>query len=158
LVNGLALRSIQLRVAIFGRNPNLRSNKHRIIHPALITLLHSLNDLAFHAKHRGGGVLLSCSDCAELAPRGPLLKLLPDVGIRCFTHAAIERRFQKLAPIEHGGTLEEMIAGIGHGLLRGDCASIQRGFVNVMLAALPRLGHNAVGLVSVLRGKVPMPL
>ena len=92
------------------------------------------------------------SDGAELASRGPLLELLPDVGIRCFTHAANESRFQKVSPIQHGGTLKEMIAGIGDGLLRGHGAPIQRGFVNVMLAALPRLGHNAVGLVSVLRG------
>jgi hypothetical protein len=32
-------------------------------------------------------------DRAKLASRGPLRELLPDVSIRCFTHAAIERRF-----------------------------------------------------------------
>jgi hypothetical protein len=97
-------------------------------------------------------------DRAELASRGPLLELLPDVGIRCFTHAAIERSFQKVAPVQHGGTLKEMIAGIRDGLLRGHCAPIQRGFVNVALSTLPRLGHNAVGLMSILRGQIPMPL
>ena len=92
-------------------------------------------------------------DRAKLAARGPLRELLTDVGIRCFTHAAIERRFQKVAPVQHCGTLEEMIAGIGHSLLRDSV-----GFVNVALAMLPRLSHNAVGLVSILCGKVPMPL
>ncbi len=80
------------------------------------------------------------------------------MGIRRLTHAAIERRFQKVAPDPaRAETLEQMIAGIGDGLLRGHCAPIQRGFVNVTLAAFPRLGHNAVGLMSILRGQIPMP-
>jgi hypothetical protein len=51
-----------------------------------------------------------------------------------------------------------MIAGIGDGLMRGHCALILRGFVNVALAMFPRLGHNFVGLMSILRGEIPMPL
>jgi hypothetical protein len=92
-------------------------------------------------------------DRAELTPRGPLRELLPDVGIRRFPHASIERRFQKVAPVQHGGTLEEMIAGIGDGLLRDAV-----GFVSVALSMLSRFGHNPVGLVSILRREVPMPL
>jgi hypothetical protein len=51
-----------------------------------------------------------------------------------------------------------MVAGIGHGLLCGHCTPIQFGFVNVALSALPRLGHNFVGLVSILGGEVPVSL
>jgi hypothetical protein len=151
IIDHLTLPGIQLRVAVLGRNANLRRNQHRVIHPALITLLHPLNNLTFHAKHGGSRVLLSRSgmiDGAELTPRGPLRELLPDVGIRCFTHAAIKRRLQKLAPVQNGGTLKEMIAGIGHGLLRDAV-----GFVDVALFMRPRLGHNFVGLVSVLCGQ-----
>ncbi len=91
-------------------------------------------------------------DRAELASRGPLLELLPDMGIRRLTHAAIERRFQNVAPVQHGGTLEEMIAGIGDGLLRDSV-----GFVDVALFMRPRLGHNFVGLMSILRGQLAVP-
>jgi hypothetical protein len=98
------------------------------------------------------------NDCAELAPCGPLSELLLDVGIRCFPHAAIERSFQKLALVQHSGTLEEMIAGIGEGLLRGHGAPIQGGFVNVALFMRPRLGHNPVGLMSILRGQLAVSL
>ena len=91
-------------------------------------------------------------DRAKLASRGPLLELLPDMGIRRFPHAAIERGFQKFAAVQHGGTLEEMVAGISDGLLRGHCAPIQRGFVNVALSTFTRFGHNPVGLMSILRG------
>ena len=155
LVNGLALRGIQLLVAVFRRNPNLRRNQHRVTHPALIAFLHPCDNLAFHAKHGSGGVLLPCAcmiDRSEFAARGPLRELLPDVGIRCFTHAAIERRFQKVAPVQHCGTLEEMIAGIGHSLLRDSVR-----FVNVALAMLPSFGHNPVGLVSILCGQLAVP-
>ncbi len=46
-------------------------------------------------------------DGAELSSRGPLLELLSDVGIRCLTHATVERRFQNVAPVQHSGTLEK---------------------------------------------------
>ena len=143
-------------MAVLHRNPHLGRYQHRVIHPTLITFLHPCDDFAFHAKHRGGGVLLSRSammDRAKLASRGPLLELLPNMGIRCFPHAAIERRFQKVAPVQHGGTLEEMIAGIGNGLLRDSV-----GFVDVALFMRPRLGHNFVGLMSILCGQIPTPL
>jgi hypothetical protein len=133
----------------------VRINQHRVIHSTLIAFLHPCDDLAFHAKHRGGGVLLSCSgmiDRAKLAPRSPLLELLPDVGIRRLTHATAERGFQKVAPAQNSGTLEEMIAGIGDGLLRYSV-----GFINVALAMLPRFSHNPVGLVSILRGQLAVP-
>src|SRR5208282_166122 len=99
--------------------------------------------------------LLFCSgmtDGAELSPRGPLRELVPDVGIRCFSHAAIKRRFQNVAPVQHSGTLEEMIAGIGNGLLRDAV-----GFVNMALFMRPCFGHDPVGLVSVLRGQLAVP-
>jgi hypothetical protein len=51
-----------------------------------------------------------------------------------------------------------MIAGIGDGLLCGHCAPIQLRFADVVLSAFPRFGHNAVGLMSILRGQIPMLL
>jgi Helix-turn-helix domain len=135
-------------VAFIEEKLRLGWSPQQIAHPALIAFLHPCNDLAFHAKHRGGGVLLSRSDRAKLTPRGPLRELLPDVGIRCFTHAAIESGFQKLAPVQHGGTLKEMVAGISDGLLRDAV-----GFVDVALFMRPRFGHNPVGLVSVRCGQ-----
>jgi hypothetical protein len=36
----------------------MRINQHRVIHSALIAFLHPCNDLAFHPKHRSGGVPL----------------------------------------------------------------------------------------------------
>src|ERR1700679_729343 len=92
-------------------------------------------------------------DRAELAPRGPLRELLTDMGIRRLTHAAIEGRFQNVAPVQHSGTLDEMIAPIVHSLLRESAR-----FVTVPLAMLPRFGHNPVGLMSILRGQFAVPL
>jgi hypothetical protein len=94
-------------------------------------------------------------DRAKLASRGPLLELLPNMGIRCFPHAAIERRFQKVAPVQHGGTLEEMIAGIGHSLLRRLFGFVS---VSLFLLMLARLSYDPVGLMSMLRRQLTMPL
>jgi len=151
----LALRGIQLWVTVQHRNPHLGRYQHGVINSTLITFLHPCNDFAFHADHRGGRVLLSRSgmiDRAELASRGSLRELLMDMSIRRLPHAAIERRFQNVAPVQHSGTLEEMIAGIGDGLLRDSV-----GFVDVALFMRPGFGHNPVGLVSILRGQLTVP-
>ena len=86
-LNCLVLRGIQFRVAVLHRNPYLGRDKHRVIDSTPIPLLHPCNDLAFHADHRGGRVLLSRSgmiDRAELSARGPLRELLPGRGYTLF--------------------------------------------------------------------------
>jgi hypothetical protein len=54
----------------------------------------------------------------ELPSCDPALELLPDMGIRGFSHAARERRFQNRAAVLYSRSLEDMIARPGHGPLR----------------------------------------
>jgi hypothetical protein len=116
--------------------------------------MHSLNDLAFHAQHGSGGVVLSRSDMiyfTELATAYPLLELLTDMGIRRLAYTAVKRRFEKVAPVQHSGTLEKMLTGIGDSLLRNAVR-----FVNLALFMRPRFGYNSIGLMSILRGQLSM--
>ena len=90
-------------------------------------------------------------DGAKLARLDSPLELLPDLGEVRFAHAPAERRRHNRAFALDRRTLEEMVAGVGHGHLGGFV-----GIVCVSLALLPRLGNHSIRLVAVLRRKFPM--
>jgi hypothetical protein len=159
LIDRLALPRIQLRVPVFGFETNSSRNQHGIAVAAPVAFLHVADGLALHAQHRRGRVLRarpSALDGAELARLHPALELLPHLGRRGLPHAAVERRFQNVAPVLDRRSLENMIAGIGHGPLRRLV-----GFVDVplslLLSMLPRLRYYLVGLMPVLCGQLPVP-
>jgi hypothetical protein len=88
---------------------------------------------------------------AKLARLNSPIELLSDLGKVRLAHASAERRRHNRAFALDRRTLEEVIAGIGHGHLGGFV-----GTVGVLLALLPRLGNHSIRLVAVLRGKLPM--
>ena len=158
LVDRLALPRIQLRVPVFGFNTNSSRNQHRIALAAPVAFLHVGDGLALHAQHRGGRELLArpnVLDGAELARLHSALELPPHLSRCRLPHAAVERRFQNVAPVRDRRPLEHMIAGIGHGPLRRLV-----GLVDVplsLLSMLPRLRYDSVGLMPVLRGQLAVP-
>jgi len=122
---------------------------------------HMADDLAFHAQHRGGRVLLSSTyvpDGNELACLHSAFELLPDLGNRGLAHPTIQCCFQNVAPVFDRRAVKNMIAGVGHGLPRR-----LRGFVSGrsdVRAARPGRDAAAIpvpGESSSLRGAVELP-
>ena len=88
----------------------------------------------------------------ELPGLDPALELLPDFGIRGFSHTAHERRFKNRAAILHSRSLENMIACPGYGPLR-----LHLRVMHSMLPVLTRLGDYVVSLMPILLGQLPVP-
>jgi hypothetical protein len=152
----LALRRIQLRVAVFRGDAHLRRDQHWIAGVAPITFLHPANDLTLHAYHRGGCVLLASTnvrDFPELPGLDPTLELLPDLGIGGFSHAAHQRYFKDRAAVQHSRSLEDMISRPGHGSL---CLNLW--LRHLVLLMLARLRDDAVRLMPVLGSQLAVPL
>jgi hypothetical protein len=77
-------------VAVFRRDAHLRRDQHRVAVITSIAFLHPANDLALHAHHHGGCVLSTSAnvrDFAQLPGLDPALELLPDLSVRCLSHA-----------------------------------------------------------------------
>src|ERR1019366_5733756 len=130
--------------------------QHRIAIASAVAFLHLANGFPLHAQHGRGGVLLvlvfgSILDGAELARLNSPVELLPDLGKVRLAHASTARRRHNRAFALDRRTLEEVIAGIGHGHLGGFV-----GTVCVLLALLPRLGNHSIRLMAVLRRKLSM--
>jgi hypothetical protein len=87
-------------VAVFRGDAYLRRDQHRIAVVAPIAFLHPANNLALHAYHRGGRVLLisaNTRDFPELPGFDSALELLSDSGIRGFSHAARQSAASRIA-------------------------------------------------------------
>src|ERR1019366_8935234 len=127
LIDRLALSGIQFRVPVFGLDANSSINQHRIAVPAPVAFLHLADGLALHAQHGPGGVLLASVFGsmlpgirlwgAKLARLDSPVELLPNLGKVRLAHASAERRRHNRAFALDRRTLEEVIAGIGHGHL-----------------------------------------
>ena len=121
----------------------------------MVALLHPGNDLALHAHHCRGCELSVCAavgNFAEFAGSDPALEFLPDAGIRGFSHAACQRRFEDCAAVLYRRSLKDMIPGPSHGPL-----SLHLRLSGLMLPVPSRLCDNAVGLVAILSGQLPVP-
>jgi hypothetical protein len=92
-------------------------------------------------------------DFPELPSLDPALELLPDLGIRGFSHAAPERCFKDCAAVLYSRSLEDMIARPGHGPLR-----LHLRLPQMELTMFARLGDYEVRLMPVLGGKLAVPL
>jgi len=141
-----------------------------------VAFLHLADDFSFHAQHRGGRILLFGSnppDGNELARLHSALEFLLDLGNGRLSHATTERRFENGAPVFDCGPFKNVIARVRHGplrcLLRFVAVRLRLFFrlplffclcstLPLRLLKLARLRHNAVGLMSVLRGQLTMPL
>jgi hypothetical protein len=87
-------------------------------------------------------------DLTKLSRLRPVLELLPHLAGSCLPHAPIQCGRKDVFLSMNGPALEEMIAGVGYGLLCG----LHVGFVCVRMPLLPRLGNDTIGLMAVLRG------
>jgi hypothetical protein len=68
-------------------------------------------------------------------------------------HSPVERSRQDVFPGMDRSALEEMIPGVGHGLL---CGFVW--FADLSLLLLSCLGDDAIRLMAVLRRQIPVPL
>ena len=75
-------------------------------------------------------------------------------------HAPVYRRLQDGSFILNGRTLEDMVAGIGHGLLHRFLRLLRLliGLLCVMPRIRSRLGHNSIRLMPELSGQFAVPL
>ena len=152
----MALRRIQLRVAVFRGDAHLRRDQHGIVVVGPIAFMHPDNDLTLHANHHGGCVLsagANVRDFPELPGLDPAFELLSDLGIGGFSHAAHQRCFKDHAAVLHSRSFENMIARPCHGLLR---LNVRLRYL--VLPMLARLCDDAVRLMPVLRSQLAVPL
>ena len=140
LIDGLPLSSVQLRMAVFGRDPDIWPGKHPVTVAATVSLLHVGDGLVLETQHDGRRVVRSCANVveqAELARLHPALKLFPHLGGSRLPHTPVECRCQNVFPGMDGSTLKEMIAGVGHSLL---CRLVDCGWVCLPLFFCREMG------------------
>jgi hypothetical protein len=89
----------------------------------------------------------------KLSALDSLRKFMPHLFVRGLRHAAAYRRLQDASLILHGRALEDVIAGIGYGLLFG---LVRARRMNLCMVA--RLGYNPICLIAVLCSQFTVPL
>ena len=119
LIHRFALRTIQLRVAIFCPDSQLWRHQHRIAIAPLIAALHMADDLALHPHHLGSRIQWRCSticssNLPKLPTRHPLFKLLSYLAVGSLSHAAVYSRLQDRAFVLNSGAFKDMVARIRH--------------------------------------------
>ena len=78
---------------------------------------------------------------------------MPHLFVSCLRHAAADRCLQDASLILHGRALEDVIAGIGNGLLFN---LVRAGGMELCMFAC--LGYHAIRLMAVLCGQFTVPL
>jgi hypothetical protein len=89
----------------------------------------------------------------KLSPLDTLRKFMPHLPVGCLRHATADRRLQNASLILYGRALEDMIAGIGDGLL---FTLLRAGCVELRMFAC--LGYNAIRLMAVPCSQFAVPL
>ncbi len=97
-----------------------------------------------------------CRNLFELAGGDTRLEAGANFRVGHLAHAPAQRIHIESTFVHDGLTLEALIAGEGDGLPYLLAALLLRSFLRLFLPALPRLGHNAVGLIAELIGNLFM--